>query len=150
MLHMVTLSRGIRRPVRRCGLLSAVAVGILLVTSCSSDSKPASPAATAAPEECHASDADVTAGLGRMTTSAAKIAATVAAGSKVEHAQDQLEVDWEQIEGTFKGNEPDLYLQVEDAMTAIDNAAADGNSADTATATEDLDTAIRSYLAEHP
>ena len=98
-------------------------------------------AAVTSPEEHLADDATVTAGLGRMVTTAGNVATTVAGGTKVSDAGDQLETDWSQVEGTVKANEPDIYLAIEDAITALDTAAPTGYTAATAKASTDLSTA---------
>ncbi|MCU1361004.1 MAG: hypothetical protein JWN99_2293 [Ilumatobacteraceae bacterium] len=128
-------------------------MALLALAACGSDSdsdsKSTEPAVTS-PEDHLATDAEVTAGLGRMAATAATITATVAAGTKVEDAQDQLEVDWQQVEGTVRANEPDLYLEFEEDLGAIDKAAADANAADTAKSIGDLATVTASYLSKHP
>ena len=132
-------------------LIGATVVVGGLLGGCSSDSKSTSTtAAVTSPEEHLADDATVTAGLGRMVTTAGTVSTTVAGGTKVSDAGDQLETDWSQVEGTVKANEPDIYLSIEDAITALDTAAADGDTAATAKASTDLSTAIANYLAKHP
>ena len=132
-------------------LIGATVVVGGLLGGCSSDSKSTSTtAAVTSPEEHLADDATVTAGLGRMVTTAGKVATTVAGGTKVSDAGDQLETDWSQVEGTVKANEPDTYLAIEDAITALDTAAADGDATATAKASTDLSTAIATYLTKHP
>jgi hypothetical protein len=130
---------------------TAVVVALLALTACGSDSAPTAsgPAATA-PEQHIADDATVTAGLGRMATTAATITATVAAGTKVDDAQAQLEVDWQQVEGAVRQNEPDLYLVFEEDLGAIDKAARDGDAAATTKAAGDLASVAASYLTKHP
>src|SRR6478609_5683783 len=118
-------------------LIGATVVVGGLLGGCSSDSKSTSTtAAVTSPEEHLADDATVTAGLGRMVTTAGTVSTTVAGGTKVSDAGDQLE--------------PDIYLSIEDAITALDTAAADGDAAATAKASTDLSTAIANYLAKHP
>lgn len=126
-----------------------VVLGGFGLAACGSDT-PESDTVTTSPEEHLADDATVTAGLARMTSTADTIAATVAAGTAVDDAQDQLEVDWQLVEGTFRANEPDLYLQVEEELGGIDTAARDGNAADVARFTGELTTVVASYLAKHP
>jgi hypothetical protein len=116
------------------------------------DSSAGAESTTAAtrPEDHKADDATVTRGLTAMTESATKIATEVAGGTKIADAKDQLEADWKEVEGTFKDNEPDLYLSVEEAIGGIGKAAGEGNSADTARFAADLGKAISDYLAKHP
>jgi hypothetical protein len=133
-----------------CALIAGVTLTLGAVSCGSDDSSSATTTPVTSPEEHLADDAAVTAGLARMTATAASIAATVASGTKVDDAQDQLEVDWKQVEGTFKANEPDLYLSVEEALNGIGEAASAGNAADTARFVADLETATTAYLAKHP
>jgi hypothetical protein len=145
---MARQTSGVRRFV---AALTACASITLLAAACGSDSKAVSTTTPGtSPEEHLADDAAVTAGLGRMTATAATISATVAGGTKVDDAQDQLEVDWEQVEGTFRQNEPDLYLSVEEALNGIGTSASTGNAADTGRFSTDLSTAVAAYLAKHP
>ena len=135
--------------------ISFAATALVLVgaaTACSSDDKKSTSTTVAAtsPEEHQADDATVTAGLGRMVKTADTVAATVATGTKVTDAAEQLEADWSQVEGTVKTNEPDTYLAIEDAITSLDTAASDGDTATAAKAAASLSTAIAAYLAKHP
>lgn len=137
---------------RSTSAAAAALVALLTLTACGSDSDADSstdPAVTS-PEDHIADDAAVTAGLGRMARTAATIASTVAAGTKVEDAQDQLEVDWQQVEGTVRQNEPDMYLEFEEDLGAIDKAAAAADATATAESIADLATVTASYLAKHP
>lgn len=137
------------RSTRRHLAVAFVAAGLAFTAaSCGSDKK--SEPVTTSPEDHIADDATVTAGLARMTATATKIATTVASGTKVSDAKDQLEVDWKEVEGRFKQNEPDLYLSVEEALGGIDIAAADGDTEQTARFAGDLGTAVASYLTKHP
>jgi len=56
----------------------------------------------------------------------------------------------EQVEGTFRQNEPDLYLSVEEALNGIGQSAGAGNAADTVRFATDLTTATTAYLTKHP
>jgi hypothetical protein len=139
--------------VRRSALSLLIVASLgITATACGSDSKKSTSTTTPAtsPEEHIADDAAVTAGLGRMLATATKIAGSVAAGTKVTDAQDQLEADWSQVEGTFRQNEPDMYLSVEESLTGIGPAASGGNAADTAKFAAALATTVQSYLAKHP
>jgi hypothetical protein len=135
----------------RSSAAAAALVALLALTACGSDSDSdgSQPAATS-PEEHIADDATVTAGLGRMATTAAAIQGQVAAGTAVDDAQDQLEADWQQVEGTVRQNEPDMYLEFEEDLGAIDRAAAAADADATNTSVAALATVTASYLAKHP
>jgi hypothetical protein len=68
------------------------------------------------PEEHFAPDAEVTVGLGKMKVTATDVKATVAGGSAVTDATDQLSAVWIPVEGTVKRNEPDLYATIEETQ----------------------------------
>ena len=136
---------------RRFGsVLMASLTLTVFASACGSDDDSGSTTVGTSPEEHLADDATVTAGLGRMTATANEIAATVTSGTTVDDAKDQLEADWKEVEGTFKQNEPDLYLSVEEALNGIGESAAEGNATDTARFAEDLSTAVNAYLGKHP
>jgi hypothetical protein len=120
------------------------------VAACSSDSTSSTSVAATAPEEHIADDAAVVAGLHNMVETASAIETSVAAGSSVDDAQDQLEVDWQQVEGTVRQNEPDTYLRIEDDLGGLDTSARDGDSAETTRFSSDLAAAIADYLTKHP
>jgi hypothetical protein len=122
------------------------------VASCSSDDDSTTSAPTTlAPEEITVPDARVTAGLTAMKTLFADAATAV--GSKAASAStfpDRLENEWKQIEGTVKKNEPDVYIDAEDALSAMDKAIGDGDGKAAATASTDFNTVAEKYLAQHP
>ena len=95
----------------------------------------------------HVSAADVSAGLQQMVTVAADTAtktATDAAAGKT--AAEGLEEHWAPIEDTVKANDPNTYVEIEDAMEQL-------QSGDTTKATDGatrLAAAITAYLAAHP
>ena len=138
------------RPRRRT--LSAVSVLVLLgAAGCSSDKQStASTVAVTSPEDHQADDATVATGLGKMATTAASVTASVAGGTKVADAGEQLEADWSQVEGTVKTKESDTYIAIEDAITALDTAGKAGDAAGATKASTGLATAIAAYLAKHP
>jgi hypothetical protein len=102
------------------------------------------------PEEHQADDATVTTGLGKMVATAGTVAASVASGTKVSDAGEQLEADWSQVEGTVKANDSSTYIDIEDAMTALDTAGKAGDATAATKASTKLATAIATYLAKHP
>ncbi|MCU1502542.1 MAG: hypothetical protein JWM12_1896 [Ilumatobacteraceae bacterium] len=102
------------------------------------------------PEEHQADDTTVAAGLTKMLATAATVTASVAATGKVSDAGERLETDWLQVEGTVKTKEPETYLSIEDAITALDTAAKAGDATAAAKASGNLGTAIAGYLTKHP
>jgi hypothetical protein len=135
----------------RTSAAAAALVALLALTACGSDSDSnGSEPAVTSPEDHIADDATVTAGLDRMGRTAAEIQAKVGLGTEIDDAQDQLEVDWQQIEGTVRQNEPDMYLEFEEDLGAIGKAAADADAAATGKSIGDLATVTASYLVKHP
>jgi hypothetical protein len=141
---------------RRTSRAAAFAVLVLAVptavASCSSgDDSTSSAPTTLAPEEITVPDARVTAGLTAMKTLFADAATAV--GSKAASASafpGRLENEWKQIEGTVKKNEPDVYIDAEDALSAIDKAIGNGDGKAAAAAAADFTTVAEKYLAQHP
>lgn len=131
-------------------LLSAVLLGLAACGSDSDSSSSTAEVGATTPEQHVADAATVRAGLGNMSTTAQEIAATVAGGTKVSDAQDQLEVDWKEVEGVINQDEPDMYLQVEEDLGGIDRAAKDGDAAETTRFATDLASLIDTYLAKTP
>ncbi|MEO5899600.1 MAG: hypothetical protein ABIR68_05655 [Ilumatobacteraceae bacterium] len=136
---------------RRRNLSVVTALVLLGAAGCSSDTKStASTVAVTSPEDRQADDATVTAGLGKMVTTAASVTASVAGGTKVADAGEQLEADWSQVEGTVKTKEPDSYILIEDAISGLDAAGKAGDAAGATKASTGLATAVAAYLAKHP
>jgi hypothetical protein len=139
------------RTVRRSAVVAMCAFAAMWLTSCGADSPSGeSGASGTTPEQHFASGAAVTAGLNHMISTASELEAAVAVGATVGDAQAQLEVDWQQVEGTVRQNEPDIYLHVEDALGGFDAAARGGNASETTRFAVDLASAIRGYLTKHP
>jgi hypothetical protein len=126
-------------------LIAAVA---LVAAGCGgSDDSSGDATATEAGGAGTSSATDVAAGLAQMVTVAAdaatKTAADAAAGKT---AAEGLEEHWAPIEHTVKANDPNTYVEIEDAMEQL-------QSGDIAKATDGstrLAAATTTYLAAHP
>jgi hypothetical protein len=138
----------------RCALASVMVVASVGLAACGGDDADsagsgtggaATTAATAAPEDRIAPDAEVGAGLVKLKGVAAKVAGA-ADGAEAKQAAEGLEPVWQPIEGTVKRNEPDLYLDVEDSFQRLES----GDLANAKKGAEALDTAVDAYLAKHP
>ena len=107
---------------------------------------------TTAPEEARASDADVAAGLTTITGLGDDIAAAVTAGDKDKASDlvEKIEPAWEEIEGTIKANDEEVYLAFEDAFAAIGLAVKDGDGAKATSIAGDIRAAADAYLEVHP
>ena len=85
-----------------------------------------------------------------MVATATTIATSVAAGTKIADAGEQLEANWSEVEGTVKTKEPETYLSIEDAITGLDTAGKAADAAGAAKVSGKLGTAIAAYLVKHP
>jgi hypothetical protein len=104
-----------------------------------------------APEAHQAPAAQVSAGLGQIKDLAARISATAATDAKSAKALDEgIEPAWNQIEGTVRANDKDLYLRFEDDFAALSKAAAAGDGAKAQQTSADIADAVKSYLARFP
>jgi hypothetical protein len=137
------------RIVRRHAVVAMCVAVAAWTTSCGA-SGGVDPPVGSTPEQHLATSAAVTAGLNHMISTASELEAAVAVGARVDDARAQLEVDWQQVGTTVRQNEPDTYLDVEDALGGIDSSARDGNAPQTTRFAVDLASAIRGYLMKHP
>jgi hypothetical protein len=104
-----------------------------------------------APEAHQAPAAQVTAGLGKIGDIANQVGAAAAADAKSAKALDAgIEPVWEQIEGTVRTNDKDLYIRFEDDFAALSKAASAGDGAKAQQTSADIADAIKSYLARFP
>ena len=63
---------------------------------------------------------------------------------------DQIEPEWQAIEGTIKSNDQDVYLTFEDTFALLGNAVDDGDAAAAKDAADTIGTAADDYLADYP
>src|SRR5687767_4781452 len=97
--------------------LFIVALPFVALTACSDDDDKATTAsAVSGSEDPHAkisADADVAVGLKKMVTEAK------------ESGYDEAHETWEDVEGTVKEKEPDIYAQIEEDLTLLKNSGDD-------------------------
>ena len=104
-----------------------------------------------APEAHHAPAAQVTAGLGQIKDIASRVSAAAATDAKSARALDEgIEPAWNQIEGTVRANDQDLYLRFEDDFAALGKAASAGDGPKAQQTAADVAEAIKAYLAKYP
>jgi hypothetical protein len=90
---------------------------------------------------------DVATGLAAMVATAADAAAKTATDAGAgKTAAAALEPSWAPIEDVVKANEPDTYIDIEDAMALLESGDAT-KAADGATR---LTTAVAGYVAKYP
>ncbi len=126
-------------------LLAAFA---LLAAGCGGGSSdhttPASASTDAAAPAGDVSDADVAAGLARMVTVAADVAAKTATDAAAgTTAAAGLEPHWAPVEDRVKANDPDAYIAIEDAMAQLES----GDATKAAAGAAAITTAINTYVA---
>ena len=140
------------RPVRATAVAVLALALPLSIVSCSSggDSNDSSPT-TLAPEQVTVTDAKVTTGLTAMKTLFSDASSAVTSGAATASTfPDQLETQWKQIEGTVKKNEPNVYLDVEDSMSAMSDAIKNKKADAASAASTKFSDAVDTYLAKHP
>lgn len=104
-----------------------------------------------APEAHQAPAAQVTAGLHSIGDLANQISAAAAADAKsAKTLDDRIEPAWNQIEGTVRTNDQDLYLRFEDDFAALSKAASGGDGAKAQQTASDIADAIKTYVARFP
>jgi hypothetical protein len=104
-----------------------------------------------APEAHHAPAAQVTAGLGQIKDLASRVSAAAATDAKSAKALNEgIEPAWNQIEGTVRTNDQDLYLRFEDDFAALAKAASAGDGPKAEQSSADIADAVKSYLAKFP
>jgi hypothetical protein len=142
--------------VNRRSVWRMVAVLLALLTAgvaCSSGGSGSkeSQKGSQAPEEHRASAADVTAGLTKIAGIVAPV--SLAAGTDARAAKDLnkgIEPAWQQVEGTVRANDKDLYIRFEDDFAALTKAADAGDGAKAQQTAVDVADAIKTYLAKFP
>ena len=136
------------------GAMLLVAALALVAAGCGSDNAggttaTASGSATTdvSATDASASDADVAAGLAQMVADAADTLAKTATDAEAGKAAAQgLETSWKPIEDVVKANEPDTYVDIEDAMALLES----GDATRAAEGGAKIGTAVASYMAKHP
>jgi len=93
------------------------------------------------------SAAAVAAGLQQMVATAADVATKTATDPEAgKTAAEGLEPSWAPIEDTVKANDPDTYVDIEDAMAQLES----GDAAKAVDGSTRIAAAITAYLAAHP
>lgn len=132
-----------------------VAAASVALTGCAGGG-PSGPAvgassAASAPEEQRTTPAVVATGLRNIQRIAGQIAA--AAGTdraKATGLAEQIEPQWQPVEGTVKANDQDAYLAFEDAFAVLEGAADKGDAPAAAKGSEAVSSAAQRYLATYP
>ena len=125
-------------------------VGLVGLTSCSSDAKSStSTAAAVAPEDVKVAPAVVTAGLTKLPTTIATAIAAIGTAD-VDAKVSVIEEEWASFEGTVRDTDQDLYLAIEDQLDPLQEQIRNGDTATaTATAAKMADL-FGQYMTKHP
>lgn len=94
------------------------------------------------------SDAVVAQGL--ASTSADMAALAAAPETATPDAVLQVFDEWANYEGTIKQNQPDVYIDLEDALSAFKKSAENGDAVGMQTAIADFGEMASQYLATYP
>jgi hypothetical protein len=140
--------------VRRIAfLLSTLLVLGLALGACSSssDSKSSATSTTVAPEDILVSNAEVTAGLGKLGPLVGEAATQATGDTKTAKATvNQSWNQWLAIEGRIKKNDTEAYLEFEDALSDMRIGADDENAAKVKKGSTAVVALIAAYLAKFP
>jgi hypothetical protein len=137
------------------GVVRAVALSLVMVVvaACGGDASSDDGAAPTASTVFEGSyeivpDADVALGLANTSTEMAQLAAApeMATGDAVL----QVYENWGSYEGTIKQNEPETYLELEDALGVFKKSAENGDAVGMQTAITEFGDVAAQYVAAHP
>ena len=108
------------------------------------------PGPAGAAEEKASADT-VAAGLHKIEGIAASSAEAAGKdGAKAEKLHADIEPVWEKIESTVRSNDSSAYAALEDSFTLLRIAAKGADASKASKASEELSSAVKSYLAAHP
>jgi hypothetical protein len=133
--------------------VAVIAVAGLGLTACggSSDDSSSSAPTTKAPEDILVSNAEVSAGLATLRTAFEDAEQAITSKSAtVKTYPDKLNELWFAVEGRIKKNDSLSYINFEDALARMVNAANDGKAADAQKALEQFTTTADGYLVKFP
>ena len=148
-------------PRRLAVLLVALLAALATLTACSSDGSPSSGAetsaqgsskGTAAPEHTQVPVSEVHAKAPQLIQ-LGKDAKDAAAAGKWDEAAGmphEIEEVWEQVEGTIKALDPEVYEQIETAQGLIGDGIEAKKADRVAQGSQDQATAVQKFLTEHP
>jgi soluble cytochrome b562 len=134
-------------------LSAAAATASLGLTACGGSSgDSASPAPTTkAPEDVLLSNAEVTAGLATLRVAFEDAEQAISSkSSTLKTYPDKLNELWFAVEGRIKTNDSLSYINFEDALAQMVNAANDGKAANAKKALTQFTTTADAYLAKFP
>ena len=140
---------------QRLTLVGLLVGGLLLGAGCGSSSSSSgtspSTAAEKAPEDVLVPNAEVTTGLASLAglvKTAAEEAKTDTTAAKA--TADDVEQQWQKIEGRIKKNDTGAYLEFEDGLSDVRTGASEGDATRAAKGAAAVAVATTAYLAKYP
>jgi len=131
-------------------VIAAAGLGLTACGGSSGDSS-SSAATTKAPEDVLVSNAEVTAGLATLRTAFQDAEQAISSKSAtVKTFPDKLNELWFAVEGRVKKNDSLSYINFEDALARMVNAAKSEKAADAQKALAQFTTTADGYLAKFP
>lgn len=108
-------------------------------------------AASSAPEDLRASDADVAAGLATIQGLVTDVSSYLTSDhQRAADQQEKIEPAWRAIEGTIKANDSSTYLTFEDQFALLSGAVASSDQGKADSARAAVTKAAGDYLRAHP
>ena len=147
MSHTIS-SRGRRVGFRFVAVLACLGVAAVSFVACSDDSSGDS-ASGETPEDIQAPMSEVLAKLPTMVAGgdAAKAAAAADDFDKASQEFDELHEVWEEVEGTVKSTDSDIYERIETAQGLIKDGAETKKADRVATGAADQAAAVQDFIA---
>jgi hypothetical protein len=131
-------------------VIAAAGLGLVACGGSSDDSSSSTPT-TKAPEDVLVPDSQVTAGLATLRTAFEDAEQAISSKSAtVKTYPDKLNELWFAVEGRIKKNDSLSYINFEDALARMVNAAKSEKAADAQKALTQFTTTADGYLAKFP
>ena len=144
--------RGVRRGrgsgFRFAALPACLLATVMFVAACDDGSSGEAKSTQTTPEEVKAPMAEVLTKLPTMVTEAneAKTAAADADFATAASKFEELHEIWEEVEGTVKAEDADIYERIETAQGLIKDGAENENASRVATGAADQATAVQQFI----
>jgi hypothetical protein len=137
------------KPHRLLLLVGALALGATSLVSCSDDEPATASTSSTSPEAVKAPMAEVVVKLPRMLAGGEAAAAAAKAGQfdTASKEFEKLHEVWEEVEGTVKDTDRDLYEEIETAQGLIRDGAESKNAARVKQGAADQVAAVKRFLA---
>lgn len=140
--------RGSRRSYRLFAVVVCLLTGALFLGACGDNDSSGETKSEETPEDVKAPIAEVLEKLPAMVDGGDKAKSASADGDFEAAAEefDELHEVWEEVEGTVKDKDADLYEQIETAQGLIKDGAENENAERVATGAEDQAAAVQQFI----